>query len=136
MMEPVPILLAHNGSSYMRALRFALEVQSVKLQHVNSCRDLRRALNELHQPCVVFTDIELPDGTWMDVLAITAKKPFHVNVVVVARLVDTQLYVETIEKGACDFVVPPFADSDLNHVVRCAVDGVIRRARIGLQEGR
>jgi FixJ family two-component response regulator len=119
----------------MRALRFGLEVQSVKGQHVKSCQDLRRTLNEIRHPCVIFTDVVLPDGTWMDVLAISPNTRIPVNVVVVARLADTRLYVETIEKGAFDFVVPPFSDHDLNHVLRCAVDGVVRRARTGLQAG-
>jgi len=129
----VSILLAHNGTSHMRALRFALEEQSIKWQHVKSCQDLRRTLDEIRHPCVIFTDVALPDGTWTDVLAITTRTRIPVNVVLVARLADTRLYVEAIEKGAFDFVVPPFSGQDLNHVLRCAVDGVVRRASTGLQ---
>lgn len=117
----------------MRALRFALEAQSIKWQHVKSGEDLRHTLNEIRHPRVIFTDVALPDGTCTDVLAITTKTRIPVNAVLVARLADTRLYVEAIEKGAFDFVVAPFSGQDLNHVLRCAVDGVVRRARTGLQ---
>jgi FixJ family two-component response regulator len=52
-------------------------------------------------------------------------------VIVVARVVDTRFYVEAIEAGAFDFIVPPFNAADLAYVVRCAVDNVLaRRARL------
>jgi DNA-binding NtrC family response regulator len=128
----VSILLVHHGTSHMGALRFALQAQSVKAQEVKDCQDLRRTLSGIHHPCVIFTDVILPDGTWEDILAITTKARMPLNVIVVARLTDTRLYLEAIEKGVFDFLVPPFGEHDLNHVLRCAVDGVVRRARTGL----
>jgi DNA-binding NtrC family response regulator len=134
MPEPVSVFLVHNGTIHMRALRFALEEQSVKLEQLESCLDVRRTLNKLRHSCVIFTDTVLPDGTWEDILAMTAKARFHSSVIVVARQLDTKLYLGCIEKGAFDFVVPPCSDRDLKHIFRCAVDGVVKRARTGLKE--
>jgi len=45
-------------------------------------------------------------------------------VIVVARVVDTGLFLETIETGAFDFIAPPFVATDLEYVVRSALDNV------------
>ena len=50
--------------------------------------------------------------------------------IVVARVVDTRLYLDTIETGAFDFIAPPFVATDLQHVVRCALDNVAARRGI------
>ena len=49
------------------------------------------------------------------------------NVIVVARVVDTRFYVEAIETGAFDFLAPPFTATDLAYVVRSALDNVTAR---------
>jgi len=76
---------------------------------------------------LVFTDTELRDGTWTDILAVAERAACPVNVVVVARVVDTRFYVEAMEAGVFDFIVPPFNATDLAHVVRCAADNVLAR---------
>ncbi len=51
-----------------------------------------------------------------------------VNVIVVSRLADMRVYLDTIDKGARDFVAPPFVASDLAYVMRSAAQNVhIRR---------
>ena len=60
-------------------------------------------------------------------LELSAKAQEPVNVIVVGRLPDTRLYIEVMEHGAYDFIAPPIADSDLAHVLRCALDNIIYR---------
>jgi FixJ family two-component response regulator len=74
---------------------------------------------------LVFTEAKLPDGTWADIvkLAIAAHKP--VKVIVVSHFVDVDLYVDTMEAGAFDFIVPPLSASELTHVVKSAVENVL-----------
>jgi FixJ family two-component response regulator len=76
---------------------------------------------------LVFTDPQLPDGTWADIVVMAEKAKLPVNVIVVARLVDTRFYVEAIETGAFDFLAPPFNATDLAYVVRSALDNVAAR---------
>ena len=47
----------------------------------------------------------------------------------VSRLVDVSLYVDTMEGGAFDFIVPPLSASELAHVVKCAVENVLNLRR-------
>lgn len=76
---------------------------------------------------LVFTDTELPDGTWTDILVEAERAAQPVNVIVVARVVDTRFYVEAIETGALDFLAPPFVGTDLAHVVRITLENVFDR---------
>jgi DNA-binding NtrC family response regulator len=82
-------------------------------------------LREADPPHLVFTEALLPDGTWAGVvkLALEALKP--VKVIVVSRLIDVGLYVQTMGGGAFDFIVPPITSDELAHVLECAVESVL-----------
>ncbi len=122
MKEAASVLFVHHESEPFGALEKALEGQSVKVCHASNCREASRLLQDSNPPHIMFTDTTLPDGTWADVIGLAP-----VNVIVVARLVDIRLYVDVIEHGAFDFLVPPFVPSDLAHVVRCALENVVSR---------
>jgi len=62
---------------------------------------------------LLFTEAQLPDGTWADILADAGTAAQPVNVIVVARVVDTRFYLEAIETGALDFLALPFVATDL-----------------------
>jgi DNA-binding NtrC family response regulator len=127
MRERLSALLIHQQPEPLRSLRLALERQGVETARARSCQEAWRILSGADPPHLVFTDRALADGLWTDVLALAARAPRPVNVIVVARLVDTRLYVEAIEAGAFDFLAPPFTTADLAHVVRCAADNVLGR---------
>ena len=135
MTEKVAALLVHQNSDTFRDLQRALECQGIRLLQAVSRTDAKRKLGGLDPVPLVFTDAQLPDGTWADILALAEKASLPVNVIVVARLVDTRFYVEAIEAGAFDFIAPPFNAMDLNYVVRTALDNVIARrtARSGIE---
>jgi len=108
-------------------LKYALECQGLHMTQVESCAQAKQMLGGLKLAPLVFTETELPDGTWADILAVAERAACPVNVVVVARVVDTRFYVEAMEAGAFDFIVPPFNATDLACVVRCAADNVLTR---------
>jgi DNA-binding NtrC family response regulator len=86
-------------------------------------------LREADPPHLVFTEALLPDGNWVDVikLALEALKP--VKVIVVSRLADIKLYVDTMVGGAFDFIVPPMTSDELAHVLACAMENVLNLRR-------
>ncbi|MGA3326660.1 MAG: response regulator [Terriglobia bacterium] len=127
MMERTPALLVHHNSETLATLKGALERQGMRTLHAESHAQAKRLLGGLNPAPLVFTDTQLPDGTWADILALADKAPLPVNVIVVARLVDTRFYVEAIEAGAFDFIAPPFVATDLAYVVRSALDNVAAR---------
>jgi DNA-binding NtrC family response regulator len=127
MKNSISALLVHQQAEPLRALDQALKSQSIQTTRARSCREVRLFLGGANPPHLVFTDITLADGSWAKVIALAAKAAVPVNVIVVGHGVDTRFYVEAIEAGAYDFVVPPFAAADLAHVVRCAADNVLAR---------
>jgi DNA-binding NtrC family response regulator len=127
MTESVTALLVHQNSETLAALQGALERQGMHIIHAESRAQAKRLLGGLNPAPLVFTDTQLPDGTWADILAVAEKAARPVNVIVVARVVNTRFYVEVIETGAFDFLAPPFNATDLAYVVRSAMDNVVAR---------
>jgi DNA-binding NtrC family response regulator len=127
MTERITALLVHHNSETLAILKGALERQGMHTIHAESRAQAKRMLGGLNPAPLVFTEAQLPDGTWADVLAVAEKATQPVNVIVVARVVDTRFYVEAIETGAFDFLAPPFVATDLAYVVRSALDNVVAR---------
>lgn len=127
MTEKITALLVHQNSETLTLLKGALERQGMHTLHSDSHAQAKRMLGGLNPAPLVFTDTQLPDGTWADILAVAEKAAQPVNVIVVARIVDTRFYVEAIGAGAFDFLAPPFVATDLAYVVRSALDNVVAR---------
>jgi DNA-binding NtrC family response regulator len=127
MTDRITALLVHQNSETLTILKGALERQGMRILQAESRAAAKRMLGGLNPAPLVFTDTHLPDGTWADILAVAENARLPVNVIVVARLVDTRFYVEAIETGAFDFLAPPFNATDLAYVVRSAMDNVVVR---------
>lgn len=127
MTEPICAILLHEEEYPLSGLKAVMEHQGINICRARSCREAA-ALLKRAASCVIFTDVLLPDGTWADVLNLTAGSPQPVPVVVVARLVDINFYVEVIERGAFDFITPPFTAKDVGHILRSATDTLAHSA--------
>jgi DNA-binding NtrC family response regulator len=126
--EETRALLLHSRRDPLRTLRHALDSQGVKTLQARTCAEAARLLKDPESPHLLFTDTQLPDGNWADAIRIARKAANPVNVIVVSRVVDVRLYVETLQSGAFDFISPPFEEAELAHVVRCAAGNTeIRR---------
>jgi DNA-binding NtrC family response regulator len=84
-------------------------------------------LSDINPPLLAVTESELPDGKWSDIVSFSEKASSRVNVIVVGRTIDANLYASAIEVGAFDYIAPPFEGVDLAHVVRCALDNALAR---------
>ena len=129
MKEEISALLLHQPTASQRLLKQALEGRSIKVDWLRNCGEALPLLRQTDPPHLVFTEALLPDGTWTDVvkLALGALKP--VMVIVVSRLVDIRLYLDTMAGGAFDFIVPPMTSDELAHVLACAVESVLNLRR-------
>ena len=125
--EIVVALLVHDQAEHMYALATALREQGVRVHHVRTWQAAAQELKRANPPHLIFSDAALPDGKWADIVRLAGKASQPVNVIVVTRFMDTKLYLETMEGGAFDFIVPPFASPGLAHVVRCAADNAQAR---------
>ena len=127
MQERITALLVHHRPEPMGSLRRALESQSIETQSVRTCREAHQTLWGRQPPHLVLADARLPDGSWENVVLLAAGAPAPVNVIVVSEVVDIAFYLEAIQRGAFDFIVPPMSLPDFNHVIRSAVDNALRR---------
>ncbi len=124
--ERLRALLVQARHNPLDSLRLALEEQSIDIILARTCAEVAVALAADSPPPLVFAEALLADGDWTDVLAMAAKASAQVSVVV-APSADVGLYVDVIERGASDFIVPPLSDHELFHVVRNAADHALRR---------
>lgn len=129
MKENIRALLVQARHDPLDALRMALEEQSIDIYTAKNCAQAALALWSDYPPHLVFTEIQLADGNWSDVLTLAAKASAPVNVIVVAPFADVTFYVQAIERGAFDFIVPPLSDPELLHVVRIAAENALVRRR-------
>jgi DNA-binding NtrC family response regulator len=127
MRKEIVALLVHDQAEPMQALAMTLRDQGVRVYHVRTWQAAAHELKRTNPPHLVFSDTALPDCNWTDIVLLAGRASQPVNVIVVTRVLDTKLYLETLEGGAFDFIVPPFASLDLAHVVRCAADNVQAR---------
>jgi putative two-component system response regulator len=125
--EASAVLLLHNSSGPLPALNQELRAQGVRTRQARTCQEASQLLGGPEPPEVIFTETELPDGNWLDVVRLAENAANPINVIVVSRLVDIRLYVEALQNGAFDFIVPPFEPSELSHVLRCAIGNVTTR---------
>jgi len=129
MTKKIKALLVQARHDPLNALRLALEEQSIDIYSAKNCAQAALALWSDCPPHLVFTEIQLADGNWADILTLAAKASAPVNVIVVAPFADVTFYVQAIERGAFDFIVPPLSDPELLHVVRIAAENALSRRR-------
>lgn len=135
MTHGITAMVVHQNSEILASLKSALVRQGMSILQANSRARAIQMLGGQDPAPLVFTDTELPDGTWADILAEAERATQPVNVIVVARVVDTRFYLETIETGAFDFIAPPFVATDLEWVVRSALDNVAARRGVRARNG-
>jgi DNA-binding NtrC family response regulator len=124
------IVLLHGPSGLWQSLKHVLRGQTVRTHQARTCRELAQLLSGPDQPALIFTEAELADGNWQDVVRLAEAASRPVNVIVVSRQVDIRLYVEALQSGAFDFITPPFEPPEVAHVLRCAVGNVAARRNV------
>jgi len=115
----------------MDLLKLALESHSIQIHWLTTLQEALPLLRSANPPHLVFTEDTLPDGSWSDVVKQTLGACEPVKVIVVSRVDDMGFYVEAMNGGAFDFIVPPLSTIKLDYVVKRAMEKVLglRRAQ-------
>lgn len=119
------VLMVCGGEEMHLPLRKVLNEAGIDVRLVQTCAEARQVLKDFSVPVALFSDICLPDGTWADILALATQGERQVPVIVVSRVVDINLYINALEKGASDFIVPPFYYQDVLHVLKCSTQASV-----------
>jgi DNA-binding NtrC family response regulator len=127
MSQKVTALLIFHQTKPYHDVEAALERLAVPTERAQTLGEASHVLSRVNPPLLVFTESELTDGNWADVVSLSARASSPVCVIVVGQEIDTRLYASVIEVGAFDFIAPPFDALDLAHVVRCAAGNALAR---------
>lgn len=133
MNQPVSALVVNDDVSLLQELQAVLEGQAVRAQCARSCQEAKAALSLEEPPDIIFAGTTFADGTWRDVLNMAHKSSPRVGVIVTTRLADMRLYLDAMEEGAADYIVPPFVARDVARVVRSAIQD-LRRGYFAVQQ--
>ena len=112
-------LLIHDKSEPCESLKRTLRELSIETYSVSTFREAKELISQC-KPQVVFTESSLPDGSWVSIFSMAEMAKLPLSVIVVGATPDTRFYLSVTERGAFDFVVPPFEHESLKFVVRSA----------------
>ena len=132
--ERISAVLVHDQAAHIADLARALESICAEIKTARTCQEALKEIKQPDPPHLLFTDIVLPDGTWADLLTEAGKTSPPVGVIVAARLVNIPLYLDVLDRGALDFVAPPFNRAEVAWVVKHAAGQVLKRR--GTQTGK
>ncbi|MGH9406392.1 MAG: response regulator [Terriglobia bacterium] len=121
MRPAISALAVNEDATLWQHLGAVLQRQSVATRYARTCGEARRLLASEQTPEIVFTGVNFSDGTWRDVMAMARSAGPPPAVILVTRLDEIQLYLEAMNEGACDYIVPPFAAADVAHIVASAL---------------
>lgn len=113
-------LLVGKQDGCLPKLKQCLEELGMKTAYVERPNQVRSTLQKAGAPEVVFAHTEPTDETWSEVLD-AARTSGKQPVILASRVLDDRKYLDALEHGASDFVVPPFRPRELRHVVDSAV---------------
>lgn len=111
------IILVSSGADLMPGLRQALDPCPLEIRTVKSCLEAGREIGNCTTAHVILTDVRLPDGDWKQVLQMARQSAARAEVIVVSKVADVPLYLDALEAGAFDFVVPPFRAVEIGFVI-------------------
>jgi DNA-binding NtrC family response regulator len=126
MSERLFAILIHNHPEPFDSLRRVLKELSVETYSVDTCKQAQELINDC-QPHLIFAESCVADGSWVSILNMAEAEAVPLNVIVVAALPDMGFYLSVMERGAFDFIAPPFEHEPMKFLVKSAARDCHRR---------
>src|ERR1700758_4356049 len=121
------ILVVEDEPNMRKLLVMNLRADGHSLLEAGSVREGLTALQS-NDFDVILTDQRLPDGEGLEILAALSQWGSETSVVVLTAYGNVELAVETMRKGAFDFLTKPFSTENLKAVMhRAARHTLLRR---------
>ncbi len=132
MSEHIFALLVHDQPEPFESLKRTLKDLSVETYSVGTCKEAEDMIAHC-KPQVVFAERAVADGSWVNISKMAEAADVPLSVIVVGTYPDTRLYLSVMERGAFDFVAPPFEHEPINFVIRSAALHAHRRREASVQ---
>ena len=105
------ILVVDDEAQNRELLKDFLEEKHFNVITANGGREAIEKIKE--KPDIVLLDIMMPDMNGLEVLDRIKEEDPSIEVIMVTTLTDFDTSIESLKKGACDYVTKPI---DLNHL--------------------
>jgi len=119
-MPPPKILIVDDELSMRELLGILFEKDGYQVKTASSAEEAQEMMHQFH-PDVVLSDLNLPQGSGIDLLRWVKKNQQKMAFVVVTAFGSTQSAVEAMKLGAANYVLKPFNNDELRLVIRRAI---------------
>ncbi len=135
MAPPEKILIVDDERFIRMALGEALRSWSYETYEAESVAEAKQRFDEV-EPDVVLLDIDLPDGSGLDVLGYIKEKRPETIAVMITGNVDVPNLLKALRNGAHDFISKPAKMEELRVTLRNAVEtrSLRREVKLGRRE--
>lgn len=116
-------LVVHDRPEPCQALKPVLRRLGVDAFSVSGCADAFLLLEQTH-PHLMFTDTQLPDGTWIDLVNFTDGAAVPTCVILVGPSKDPEMVRAALNYGAFGFISPPFDTEAISQILSQALTQV------------
>lgn len=127
-MRRMHILLIEDDLDLGNGLAAALRIEGFNCTWWRRAGDVPLRLDDVAPDCVVL-DLGLPDGHGEDLLATWRARGEHAPIIVITARTDLNERLRLLDKGADDFLVKPFATSELISRLRAVTRRWARQAK-------
>jgi len=120
---PVKLLIVEDEPGLRQMLEILFRRHGYSVVTAPGCRAALEAIGSAPQPFpVVVTDLSMPDGSGLDVLAASKKRNVATEVILVTAHSTVENAIEAMRLGAYDFVAKPFDAAELAALVGKAIE--------------
>jgi two-component system response regulator HydG len=115
------ILIIDDDVTFGLMLKTLLEKNNYKVTSVFSPIDAKRIIQD-NDFDVVFTDLRMPDVSGMELIRLIKNKLPKAQIIMMTGYADISTAIESIKKGAFDYIPKPLNPDEVLNVVREALD--------------
>jgi two-component system repressor protein LuxO len=123
------VLLVEDTYALAETYRAYLDPQDLDVHLAANCAEALEAVERL-SPSVIVIDVNLPDGSGLDLMRRIKGRPAPCEVVLVTGMASVNMAVEAMREGAYDFIMKPFTAERLRVTLRNALERLRLASRI------
>jgi PAS domain S-box-containing protein len=127
------ILVIDNESRICDSLKVLLEGQGYTVSTASGGKEGMESLSG-GSFALVITDVVMPDTDGLAIMDYVKDKSPHTLVIVITEHVSVQSAVDSLRKGAFDYLTKPFDPEELAAIVKRATEQVCLKARLNVAE--
>jgi DNA-binding response OmpR family regulator len=121
------LLIIEDDLDLGRALQQALKAEGISAEWLRRCADAPRSFDDARIDCVLL-DLTLPDGTGLDLLKRWRLAGVTTPIIVITARTALEDRLAGLDGGADDFIIKPFATSELVSRIRAVMRRAARQA--------